>query len=278
MENYNQYLIHLEKIWNLKVKCKNLSIDSNFDKVDVRNLFFNQISNSLNDYYVGSINPFLINRLEQAFIDGVIQKYFPNERENHLISNLGFLNDFNYLKIWHDKQKLNLIFSLWIVFEDNIDLLYSSLISEKEIETENNRNFNKIKNIIERHLDDFIIEEVKSKLEINYIGINNKFNLLLNHALFSSSKLKKKEMRNFLEFYNSLRNTFHSNSRSLKNKKFVLPYGSFSFKKNEPIDFFTLEILVKTTENLINVFETIRTSLKYPKIVLNPISQLGTKI
>lgn len=264
IEDYDIFLNHLEDTWNLSQKCKELTLRNKFNSNDIRNTFFIQVSNILNDYYNGLLSPFLIIRLKDVFKIPETQRCFPDLKENKLISNLGFLTDLNYLKTWHDKQKLNLVFSLWIVFEDTIDVFYKNISKPEEVEVYKNLTFNKIKRFLIDKVSEDELNIIKEKLFSEYIGVTNKYNLLLSKV--NSDEIDKKtirEIREFLDFFNTLRNTLHLNSRPIKDRMFNVPFGKYSFTKDKHIDFFTFDVLFKSTEYLVDRFDLIRKNIKY---------------
>lgn len=263
-----QFLKHLENIWNLKNQCKKLSKSNKFSDNDIRNTFFRQIMNIINDYYSGMIMPVFINRVDKSFSDGVLRPYFPVSEENDLISNLGFFREEPYLKTWHDMKKLGLVFNLWIVFEDSIDIIYTNIITKDELQVNQNTNYNKIKKIIENKLNTEDLNYIKKKLMSEYIGVNNKYNYVLNNL--NLEKIQLKEYREFLQFFNILRNTLHTNSRPLKDYQFNLSIGNIMFKKNKHIDFFTFDILYYSIEMFLKTYCLIRDNLSLKREIFNP--------
>ncbi|WP_140486110.1 hypothetical protein [Flavobacterium sp. GSA192] len=272
-EDYLRFLNHLQSIISLKESCRPLSEDKKYSHDDVRNTYYRQVMNVINDYYLGMIGPFFMNRIKDPLGNGTIAQYLPCAIENELFSNLGFLCSFSYLKTWHDMKKVGLVFSLWIVFEDSIDIIYQNIATESEIEKYKNGTFNRIKKIIEGKLIDEDIQSIQEKLKSDYIGINNKYNYILNFLTLDKNQKKKvKEIRDFLQFFNILRNSLHTNSRPMKNYEFKLSIGTFKFEKNKHIDFFTLDVLYNSINEFVKIFSFLRENLDIEKEMFNTAS------
>ena len=188
--DYLKFLKHLKAVWNLKEQCGILAKSEKFTTNDARNTFYRQIMNVINDYFLGMLGPFFMKRLDKPFRDAVLKPYFPLPVENDLFSNLGFLCEEPYLKTWHDMKKVGLVFTLWIVFEDTIDIIYQRVVSDSELEVNQYGNYNRIKKIFEGKLNEEDIEALKNKLKSDYIGINNKYNYILNALTVSSPQVR----------------------------------------------------------------------------------------
>ncbi len=271
MTENTDLLLHLQDIWKEKERCRILKQSKVFTSSDVRNTYFSQIMNIINDYYLGMISPYFMNRLNQPFRDGILRSYFPFQKENELYSNLGFLCEDHYTKTWHDLKKVGIVFNLWIVFEDSIDIIHNKMAAKDIVSNYKNGQFNKIKEIIEGKIskEDQVI--IKSKLQSDYIGINNKYNYVLTSLVIDKSETKQlKEYREFLQFFNILRNTLHTNSRPIKEYHFKISIGDFKFVKNTHIDFFTLEVLYSSVVMFIEIFDFIRIKLKIEEEIFNP--------
>ena len=87
-------------------------------------------------------------------------------------------------------KKVGLVFTLWIVFEDTIDIIYQRVVSDSELEVNQYGNYNRIKKIFEGKLNEEDIEALKNKLKSDYIGINNKYNYILNALTVSSPQVR----------------------------------------------------------------------------------------
>lgn len=273
---YFKFLDHLQKIWNLKDECRTLSKCEIYTANDVRNTFYSQIMNVINDYYLGMAGPILINRLDKPFRDGVLIPYFPISEENEHVSNLGFLKDNQYLKTWHDMKKLGLVFTIWIVFEDTIDIIYKSIVTESEIKTNQNGNYNRIKKIVEGKLNEEEIQNIQNKLKSDYIGINNKYNYILKELTLDRIQSKQlQDIREFLQFFNILRNTLHTNSRPMKDYQFKLEIGNIKFEKDKHIDFFTFDVLYYSIRKFVDIFSFIRDNLKVKEEIFNPTTTIN---
>lgn len=274
--DYFKFLHHLQKVWDLKEQCRTQSKSEKYTENDARNTFYNQIMNVINDYYLGMTGPLFIKRLDKPFQDSVLIPYFPVLEENNLFSNLGFLCEEPYLKTWHDMKKVGLVFTLWIVFEDTIDIIYQSIVAESELQTNQNGNYNRIKKIIEGKLNEEDILSIQGKLKSNYIGINNKYNYILNALTLDKSQSKQlQDIREFLQFFNILRNTLHTNSRPMKDYLFKLEIGHFTFEKNKHIDFFTFDVLYYSIEKFVDIFGFIRDNLKVKEKIFNPTTTIN---
>jgi REP element-mobilizing transposase RayT len=276
---YKQFLDHLKLIFKIKEECRELGKSELFTTNDVRNTFYSQIMNVINDYYFGMLSPFFITRLDKPFRDGVLRPYFTNLDENDLFSNLGFLCEEGYLKTWIELKKVSLVYNLWIVFEDSIDLIYNSVISDQDKELNLNSNFNRIEKIIHGKLSEAEIHEVKTKLKSTYISINNKYNFILNALELEKNQIKQlSEIREFLQFFNIMRNTLHNNSRPMKNYKFSLKMGEFKFERDKHIDFFTIDVILESIEKFVSIFNLIRENLNFNEEIFNPVSNINKSV
>jgi hypothetical protein len=226
--------------------------------------------NIINDYYTGMIGPYFMKRLAIPFQNGSLLPYFPISLENELYSNLGFLCEDEYIKTWHDLKKVGVVYNLWIVFEDSIDIIYSKIVTQNAVSNNKYANYNKIKDLIERKISEANLKQIKSKLQCDYIGINNKYNYVLTSLATEKTEDKElKKFREFLQFFNILRNTLHTNSRPIKDYNFNTSLGKFKFEKNKHIDFFTFDVLYASIVIFIEIFDFIRTKLKYDKELFN---------
>lgn len=276
MISESDYLLfkeHLKQIINLKEKCRSLSDDEKFKYNDVRNTFYRQVMNIINDYYLGMFGPFFMARMKTPLANGTLAPYLPDEVENSLISNFGFLCEQSYLKTWHDMKKVSLVFSLWIIFEDSIDVIYSYIVDEKEVENLKNGTYSRIKKYLEDKLSEEDLLSIQAKLKSDYIGINNKYNYILNRfSLNKALKKELKEIREFLHFFNVLRNILHTNGRPMKDYNFKLSFGEFKFEKNKHIDFFTPDVLFICVEKFVGIFNFIRENLQIGDEIFNTAS------
>ncbi len=262
--------IHLQEIWKEKERCRSLKESKIYTSNDVRNTYFSQVMNVINDYYFGMIGPYFMQRLERPFKDGVLSPYFPANNENTLYSNLGFLLDNNYIKTWHDLKKVGIVFSMWIVFEDSIDIIYNKIVSIDDLNNNRIGQYNKIKDLIEGKINEEDLVLIKLKLESDYIGINNKYNYVFNSLNIDKAESKKiTQYRSFLHFFNILRNTLHTNSRPIKDYYFKTTIGDFIFEKDKHIDFFNLEVLNASLEMFIDIFDFIRSKLDFEGEIYN---------
>ncbi|WP_291399355.1 hypothetical protein [Daejeonella sp.] len=266
----NNLLLHLNDIWKEKEKCRLLKESKRFSPNDVRNTYFSLIMQIINDYYTGMIEPYFMKRLSIPFQNGVLSPYFPSSLENKLYSNLGFLCEDQYIKTWHDLKKVGIVSNLWIVFEDSIDIIYSKIATEDDVNNYKYAHFNRIRGLIEGKISEEDLKHIKAKLQSDYIGINNKYNYVLNSLEIEKSEAKGlKKYREFLQFFNVLRNTLHTNSRPIKDFNFNTSIGKFKFEKNKHIDFFTTDILYASVVMFIEIFDFIRTKLKYDGEIFN---------
>lgn len=267
---YHQFLNHLKLMLNIKEECRSLGKSERFTCNDVRNTFYSQIMNVINDYYFGLLSPFFLKRLDKPFKDAVLRPYFTSANENELFAEFGFLCEDNYLKTWHDLKKVSLVFNLWIVFEDSVDILYQNVASDSEKESNLNSNYKRIEKVVIGKLSESDIEDIKNHLRTTYVSINNKYNYLLNALDLEKSKSKQlPEIRDFLQFFNVLRNTLHTNSRPMKNYNFKLKMGEFKFEKNKHIDFFTFEIISASVEKFVFIYNLIRDNLLFEDEIFN---------
>lgn len=274
-EQRTQFINHFTEVWKLKEQCRAIGLSSLHSKNDVRTVWFNQMMNLINQYYFGMLAPNLMMRIGPAFSDGVLKSYFPDQDEIPLIENMGFLLDPNYLKTWREIQPLHLISGCWIVFEDSIDLLYAELSNEEDQANFKDGIFNKIK----KHLSavsESDLNEIKLKLKSEYIGVSNKYNFIFNSLGNAISKRKLKELRQFLFFFNTLRNSLHLNSRPQKDYTFNLPIGTLELKKNVHADVFTLEVLLYSLKTFVEIFSLLSTHLTTKKEIVNPSTQLDS--
>lgn len=269
-EDYLLLMNHLKQIIHLSNQCRELSKNSNFSHDDVRNTFFRQIINVMNDYYLGMFGPFFMMRIKEPLANGTLAPYLPDDVENSLISNFGFLCEQNYLKTWHDMKKVSLVFSLWIIFEDSVDFIYAHIVDEGEVEKLKNGTYNRIKEMLEGKLKEEDLKNIQTKLKSDYIGINNKYNYILNKLTLDKSQKKKlKEIREFLQFFNVLRNILHTNGRPMKDYEFKLDIGTFKFEKNKHIDFFTPDVLYLCIEKFVSIFSFLRENLNEEDEIFN---------
>ena len=263
-------VLQLQSIWKEKERCRSLKSSETFTSNDVRNTYFSQIMNVINDYYLGMIGPYFMQRLDRPFRDGLLRPYFPAFNENELYSNLGFLCENHYIKTWHDLKKAGIVFSMWIVFEDSIDIIFNKIISKDNLNNNKLGQFNKIKKLLEGKISEVDLEIIKSKLQSDYIGINNKYNYVLTSLKIEKSEDKKlKQYREFLQFFNILRNTLHTNSRPIKDYHFKISIGDFKFEKDKHIDFFSLNVLYESLVMFIDIFDFIRSKLNFDGEIYN---------
>lgn len=272
--NVNEYFPvfekHIATIWDYKLDSKAKMIDKRFSAIDVRNTYFTQMANVLNNYYCGIVSPFFMTRLVPAFDAGILRNYFP-ENERNYASNIGFLAEDGYVKVWHDIQKMNLVVGLWIIFEDNIDFIYQQVASEEEKESVKNQYFKKVINLLlPKTLTEEEVVRLKSELYTEYVSVNNKYNFILNKL--KENGVTKKELvpiREFLSFYNTLRNSSHYNSRPLKDAEFKTTIGDFKLEKGKHTDFFTFKVLEDCVGEFIRIMIVIRDNLKLDKEIVN---------
>jgi hypothetical protein len=278
--NKNQtYVIeYLQKIWALKEESRILAKNERFSTNDVRQVYFNQIMNAISNFYLGILIPYFIKKLDAPFKDGVLRKYFQYAEENNQFANLGFVCEDNFLKTWHDLKKVDIVYNLWIIFEDAIDIIYNKITNEADRNIYQYGNYNKIKNIIEAKLNEEELKIIKEKLQSQYIGINNKYNYIFNSLIIDNDKKNKiHEFRRFLEFFNFLRNTLHTNSRSMKDIEFKTAIGTFKFEKNIHIDFFTLDTLYSSIKYFIEILCVVRDNLSYEGEIINTATTISNK-
>lgn len=269
---------YLQSIWILKEECRTHAKDKKFSADDVRNVYFNQIMNAINNFYLGILIPYFMRKLDKPFKDGVMRGYFQHTIENTQFANLGFVCEEAYLKTWHDMKKVEIVYTLWVIFEDSIDIIYNKISTEEDRSIYQYGSYNKIKNIIENKLTDEELILIKEKLKSQYIGVNNKYNYIFNSLTLDKDGMKNiQEYRNFLHFFNFLRNTLHTNSRSMKDFECNLSIGKFNFEKDKHIDFFTLDTLYSSVNMFVEIFCLIRDKLVFKDKIVNTAKLVENK-
>lgn len=268
-QNYLEFLKHLKAMCELKNKCRAEGEKSIYSNNDVRNVIFNQVMNTINDYYLSLLSPMLLNRLRPAFDSGMLKDFFPNQDENKLYEDLGFLFDHNYLATWHNMAKVKFVYNIWTVFEDYIDFIYMKIVPKEEINSLKDSNYKKIEKTLVGKIDDKTAEELRCKLSAEYISVNNKYNSIFNTISNPQLKSNIVDFRNFLSFFNVLRNSLHRNSRPQKDYNFKTRIGTFRFEKDKHIDCFTFTVIHDSFSNFIDLFVLIRDELPFGEEIFN---------
>ncbi|MBO9615609.1 MAG: hypothetical protein J7619_23130 [Dyadobacter sp.] len=261
-EDHNKFLDHLDMLWKLQSRAAELSKNKKFEKEDLRNEFFANLSHLIYNFYVDLQLPFFVNKIHPALADGTLNPYFSKDakRENDHYSNIFHIGSPDKLKAYHDRYKAQLIFSIWIVFEDMIDVMFEKLATDEEKEIKSNKTFSQISKFL-AGLTELTIKKIQGKLHSDFVGLGEKYNLVFKKIENQELSSQIKKFKEFLEFVNTLRNCLHFNSRPLKDRTFELDFGKFEFKKNEFVDFASPEMIESTLEKMMDCVDFLRNHL-----------------
>lgn len=278
ISDWDQLLAHLKHMNELKEKCLSKIMSKEMAKFrdnDCRIVMYSQLASIIYTYYRNILMIFFLKRVSGTFLNGEFSSFFPDKQELDLYHTLNSDEEIANRASIIGQEKQKLIFSLWMVLEDNIDFIYSSLVTEEESQYNKSQLFNRIYNSIKDNspegfvIPEKLLETLKEKFHSDYVQIGTKYDYVLKQLNLPKKTLSK--IRSFLEFVGAQRNSMHYNSRPLKDRKFSTPIGKFTQNEGKHSDIGTFENLEKMIEYMLFVFDQIVENLNYTDPIINTV-------
>ena len=116
----------LDRIINLKSKCRAIIDKQDFPQIDARKAFFVKVENSLQWFYFSNMLQIVSNH--SGNILKTIDRESISEHEfNHLLEITTVNDSGDYLR----RLKLHLVFDIWICFESSLSPIFENYLSEE---------------------------------------------------------------------------------------------------------------------------------------------------
>jgi hypothetical protein len=261
---------HLTIVLHLQDRAGNLSMDTRFSENDVRNTFFLKFHYLLEYYYADIQIPYLFQKLGEPFQNGELSQYFDSKSvETFHFQNLGSLAMGENLAPYLSAKRVKFIFSIWMIFEEAIDQIYQHIVTSDDKENAKFQMFNKIRSKLSKKMTEEEILVIKNKLKSDFVSLQTKYNYKFKKIKSNDNGILINNYKEFLSFFNTLRNSFHSNSKPLKTHEFKLSFGTYTFVEGVYVDFFTRDILTNSIETLLMCFEFIRSNVEFNNVIID---------